>query len=103
MRRTIVFVTAVVACVALLSAPAAAHRDPFDPVIDPNAPTITGTTGTTTTTTTGTGTAPEIRSDGLAPTGSDPGPWLVVAYALLALGAGALTAVKLNAPRPARR
>ena len=103
--RSVMLLLASFACLMILAAPATAQRDPFDPVIDPNAATTT-TTGTTTTGgTTGetTGVQPVVGSEGLANTGSDVGPYLVIAYGLLVVGAGALYLSKLHAPRPVRR
>lgn len=94
---------------ALLAAPAAAQRDPFDPVIDPNATVVT-TTGvtTTTTSTTGTGTGttsvqPGMGAERLANTGSDVAPYMVIAYGLLVIGAGATYLAKLHTPRRTHR
>ncbi|HWC13453.1 MAG TPA: hypothetical protein VG929_02520 [Actinomycetota bacterium] len=103
----IAIVVASVLGLLALAGPAAAQRDPFDPVIDPNA-AVTTTTGTTTTgtTTTGTGTTsiqPGVGSEGLANTGADVSPYLVVAYGLVVVGAGALYLAKLHAPRPTQR
>lgn len=105
-------VASVLGCLLLLAGPAAAQSDPFDPVIDPNA-AVTTTTGTTTTgtTTTGTGTTgtgttsvqPGVGSEALANTGADVSPYLVIAYALVVVGAGALYVAKLHAPRPIQR
>jgi hypothetical protein len=104
MRKLIMIVTLVSACFALAAAPAAAQRDPFDPVIDPNAAT-TGTTGPIDTTgSTGTDpTQPSVDSGVLSTTGSDPSPWLVVAYGLLVLGGTAVILARLHTPKPIRR
>lgn len=106
MRIAIVIAWSLVS-LALLAAPAAAQRDPFDPVIDPNATVVT-TTGTTTTTGTGTGTdttsvQPGVGADRLADTGGDVAPYVVIAYGLLVVGAGAVYLAKLHAPRPTHR
>lgn len=103
--RIAIVVASSIACLALLAGPAAAQRDPFDPVIDPNAP-LTTTGGTTTTGTGTTGTTsvqPAVGSEGLANTGSDVTPFMVIAYGLLVVGGGALYLARLHAPRPARR
>lgn len=104
MHKLIVILTLVAACVLLVAAPALAQRDPFAPVIDPNAATTT----TTTTTTGSTDTAPfDDQSSGdsgaLSNTGSDVSPLLVIAYGLLVLGATAVLLVRINAPTPLRR
>lgn len=97
--------------VLVMVAPALAQaRDPFDPVISQaeitGAGTGTGTNGDGTGTNgDGTGTngddgatvLGENGADGLANTGSDTEPWLVAAYALIAVGAGALLVSKVNA------
>lgn len=105
--RIAIVVASSIACIALLAGPAGAQQDPFEPVIDPNAPvtTIDGTT-TTGTDATGTGTTsvqPSVGSERLANTGSDVAPFMVIAYGLLVVGAGALYLVRLHAPRPVRR
>ena len=103
MRKAIVIATLVGAWILVAATPALAQRDPFAPVIDPNAAT------TTTTTTTGsTGTAPfddqsSVDSGGLSNTGSDVSPLLVIAYGLLVLGGTAVMLARLHAPTPLRR
>lgn len=95
----------VMTCLALLAAPALAQRDPFEPLIDPNAP-ATGATGTTsgsTTTTGGTVFEPTDGSDVLADTGSDVSPWMAIAYSLIVLGAGALVIARMYQPIVLRR
>lgn len=89
----------------LLAAPAMAQRDPFDPVIDPNAAPVvtTGTTTTGTTTTTTTTGSSNVGSDALANTGADVTPWLAIAYGLVAMGAGAIVIGRLYQPQLARR
>jgi len=92
MHRVVVAL-AIALLLALSAAPVGAQtqRDPFRPVIDPDAQT--------TTTTTGDGTvvvepAPAdegpVRSDGLANTGSELLPWATVAVGLMLVGGGAL-------------
>lgn len=97
--------------VLTMAAPALAIRDPFDPVI--SQAELSGTTGEGTATTgdgtgtTGDGTGTETGgatvvdqngADAIATTGSNTEPWLVGAYALIALGAGAVLISKVNAP-----
>ena len=98
--------------VLTMAAPAFAQvRDPFDPVISQaeltGAGDGTGTTGDGTGTTgDGTGTDGAVgddvvagnSSEGLANTGVDTEPWIVAAYALIAIGAGAVAVSKVNAP-----
>lgn len=104
MRRTTAVLLVAMTCVLLGAAPAMAQRDPFDPVIDPNAPTG-ATTGTTTTG--GTNGSPVFQptdgSDVLANTGSDMSPWLAIGYSLILLGAGALVIARMQQPLPVRR
>ena len=88
------------------AAPALAQlRDPFDPLVDETQTTGTGTTddGTGTQVGDGTGTVGdgttvlgENGADGLANTGAETEPWLVAAYALIAVGAGAVAFSKLH-------
>lgn len=104
MRKLIVIVAVAGACLALATQPALAQRDPFDPVIDPNAPATTaGTTTTGTTTTTSTDTTPPFDSGDLSTTGSDLSPWVVVAYGLLVLGGTAVVLARMYTPKPIRR
>ena len=95
--------------VLVVAAPALALRDPFDPVISQAELTgtgdTTGTTGDGTGTTDGTGTNGGTQvsgtgADQMANTGAETEPWLVAAYALIAIGAGAVVVSKLNAPQP---
>ena len=94
-------------CIGSMAGPALAQRDPFDPVIDPNASTVDTTTGGTTTTADTTGDPsifqPTDGSDALANTGSDVSPWMAIAYALIVLGVGALVLGRMFQPRPATR
>lgn len=104
MRKLVVIVVLMMGCFALVTGTASAQKDPFHPVIDPNADT--GTAGTTTSsgsTTSGAFTPPSIGSEGLANTGADVEPWLAVAYGLIVVGGGALTVVRLQSPRQATR
>lgn len=95
--------------VLVVAAPALALRDPFDPVI--SQAELTGGTGDTTggdgTTTTGDGTGTTDGgtqvsggADQMANTGSETEPWLVAAYALMAIGAGAVVLSKINSTQP---
>ena len=87
---------AVVALIVLAAPAAAKLRDPFDPAIDPEAATTTTTTGTTT----DAGqpvTQPVPTTDTLANTGSDVQGWVVVAFGIIAVGAGALYLFRLYA------
>ena len=97
-----VLVIAFLATIAL-SGSASAQRDPFDPVIDPNAGTVTTGDGTTTTdgTVTGDTSVPgSIVSEDIANTGTDVTPFVVVAFVLLSLGGLALAWVRLNGSPP---
>lgn len=95
--------------VVVVAAPALALRDPFDPVISQAELTGTGDTsgdGTGTATGDGTGTTDggtqvSGGADQMANTGSETEPWLVAAYALIAIGAGALVLSKINSTQPA--
>jgi hypothetical protein len=90
--------------VMLAAVPAAAQKDPFEPVIDPDAATTTTTTGTITTTTTTTNpTEPVFQSDRFANTGTDVSPWLAIAYGLLVLGGAAVLLARMYQPQPLRR
>ncbi|HJR45706.1 MAG TPA: hypothetical protein VJ927_08890 [Actinomycetota bacterium] len=86
--------------VVFSAAPALALRDPFDPVIDtsPEAPAGGGgaqvgdTDG-------GAGDGPTVigqtGGESLANTGAETEPWLVMAYAAIAIGAGAVVVSKV--------
>ena len=101
MRKTVLVVVLGLVCLLMLAGPALAQRDPFDPVIDPNAGTGTTTTGTTTgTVTTGGEPTEPIGSEGLANTGADIQPWLVIAYGLVVLGGTAIVIARLQRPVP---
>lgn len=108
MRKLVVVGLLAMLCLGLAAAPALAHanaqKDPFHPVIDPNA-TVTGSTTPTTSTTTGGATVvqPAVGSEGLANTGADVTPWLAVAYGLLVLGGAAVVLARMYQPQPTRR
>jgi drug/metabolite transporter (DMT)-like permease len=97
-----VVVLLAITCIALAAGPALAQKDPFDPVIDPNAPATT--TGGTSTGTTGTTIVqPSVGSEGLANTGFDLRPWLALAYTLILIGGGTLYLSRQAKPHPIRR
>lgn len=103
MKKLAVPMVLALASLVLIAAPAFAQRDPFDPVIDPNAaPVVTGVTTTDTTTTTTT-VPPNVGSDQLANTGADVAPWLAIAYGLVAMGAGAVVISRMYQPQLVRR
>lgn len=101
MKRTLV-VSALVLFVlgSTASVAMAQGRDPFDPVVDPN-PVVDPGSGEV---------QPQPQppfdangSDASPNTGVDPSPYLMIAYTLIAAGAGALVLGKLRAPISARR
>src|SRR4051812_24059415 len=101
--RKFVVGAALMVWLAVLVAPATAApvRDPFRSPIS----TVPGSEapGTTTTDTSISGSVPFTPSDEQTPnTGFDASTWLGVAYALLAVGAGALVLSRQLGP-PARR
>ena len=103
MKKLAVLVALAIASLVLIAAPAFAQRDPFDPVIDPNAvPVVTGATTTDPTTTTTT-VPPNVGSDELANTGADVAPWLAISYGLVAMGAGAVVISRMYQPQLVRR
>lgn len=108
MRKIIVVSLLGLFVVLTTAAPALALRDPFDPVISQAELTGAGDTAGDGTGATGDGTGTDDgaagddvvagnSSEGLANTGADTEPWLVAAYALIAIGAGAVAISKLNA------
>ena len=101
--RSLTVSIVVVALLALGASPALAQRDPFDPLVDPNAgdlsagPTdeLPGQDAGEVTERTG--------SERLADTGFDPSGWLVAAYVLAAAGAAAVVLSRnLGRPPPPR-
>lgn len=102
MRKMTAIVTMATFCFVVMTAPALAQKDPFHPVIDPDAGTVvvtgSGTVGSGTTTEL----PPDVGSDSLAPTGSDVSPWLAIAYTLILLGAGAIVIARMHRPEPIR-
>ena len=110
MRKLLIGTLLGLMLVLVVAAPALALRDPFDPVISQAELTggtgdTTGTTGDGTGTTDGTATNGGTQVSGtgvdqMANTGAETEPWLVAAYALIAIGAGAVVVSKLNAPQP---
>lgn len=114
MRKLISAALLALVVVVFTAAPALALRDPFDPVISQAELTGAGDGGGTgdgggSGDGTGTGTEDGVNaggnggsvtgesgSEGLANTGSDTEPWLVAAYALMAVGAAAVAISKVN-------
>lgn len=104
-KRRLTTILCLTALMLLLAAPAFGQtRDPFDPAIDP-APETTTTTGDpadgTGTTTEGT---EENRAatqeatglgEGLPNTGGATEPWIVAAYALIAIGGAAAVGARV--------
>lgn len=100
--RRITTILCLTAIMMLLAAPAFAQstRDPFDPAIEP-APEAATTTTTTGDPADGTGTTTEGTTEersttetaglgeGLPNTGGATEPWVVAAYALIAIGGAA--------------
>ena len=105
MHKLLLGLVLVMMSFTLIAGTASAQKDPFQPVIDPNADT--STTGTTTSsggsTLGGSFTPPSVGSDGLANTGADIEPWLAIAYGLIVIGGGTLALARLQAPQPTRR
>ena len=100
MRKLLMGSLLVMVLVVFAAAPALAQvRDPFDPVI--SQAELTGTeTGTQTGTEVGTNgdgatVVGENGSETLANTGANTEPWLVGAYMLIAIGAGAVVISKV--------
>ncbi len=99
MRRAAVALLCVAVTLISLAPSAFAHqaglRDPFEPLVDPQAP---GTTTATTTTDTvdATTTTVDTTEEGLPTTGGDPFSWLAVAYVLVAGGASALAMARFG-------
>lgn len=91
--RKVIFLGALFLALSIASGAGAQVRDPFDPLIDPagSGGAVTAPEGAEAPTVEP---APQVTSDRLADTGFDPAPYLVAAYGLLALGAGALFLAK---------
>ena len=98
---------AVLAVVAVVLLPGAAHaqeaglRDPFDPLLttgdETTTTTDTGNGDTTSTIDTTTDTDIDtVPTEDLPTTGTDPRSWLALAYVLLAAGAGILAYARFN-------
>jgi hypothetical protein len=97
-------ITALVA-VVLMSAPALALKDPFKPLVDPQAETGS-TSGTGTGSTIDEPAVPADEnpfSEGMPNTGADTRSWMVLAYVLVVAGAAALVLAWARRPAPARR
>ena len=92
MRRTVVTV-ALLTIVLGLAAPALAQRDPFEPPIDSGS---SASEAEQPATQIQPQPDPAARPERLASTGADTGPWLALAYALVALGVGALAIARIS-------
>jgi LPXTG-motif cell wall-anchored protein len=94
MRRALAVAILALVLVVLVAAPAMAQqRDPFQPLIDPNAPVVApgdpapGTDPDT---------APPFQPNEQVPnTGADTSSWFGLAYALIAIGAGLVVLARL--------
>jgi LPXTG-motif cell wall-anchored protein len=102
-RKTSGVVLVALAGLVFLAAPAAALKDPFDPVVEPAAEEGTAV-GTTTTVEEPTPTTDENPfSEGMPNTGGATSTWLVVAYLLVVAGAAFLVLVWSRSAAPVRR
>ncbi len=112
MRKVVIGSLLGLMLVLVVAAPALALRDPFDPVISQTQLTAgtgdgtgdgtgTGTGDTDGTGTDGTGTEVSAGADQMATTGSETEPWLVAAYTLIAVVAGAVVLSRINSTQPA--
>jgi hypothetical protein len=104
-RAIVAGAMSILVVLAAASSVAAQQRDPFEPLVEPG----TGGEGAPADET---GTQPvapqpaEPGADRLADTGAETEPWLAVAYALAAVGAGAVVLSRTLRPtfaRPPRR
>jgi hypothetical protein len=100
-RTTVCLLVALFAVLALVAPAAAQLRDPFEPLVTEGSTTEGTTGGTGTTDGGGTEVQPQPATEVDANTGGDPSPFLVIAYGLLALGAGALIVSKTLGSQPA--
>lgn len=88
----------------LLGAPAHATKDPFKPLV--TSQDVTDSTSGTTTTTEAPGqpavigVPEEPTTESMPTTGSDVAPWLVLAYALVVTGGGAVVLARTLRPAP---
>jgi hypothetical protein len=87
MRRVIAVAVLALVLVALVAAPAMAQRDPFEPLIDPNAPV--GAPGDPAPGTDPEGAPPFQPTEQVPNTGANTTDWTAGAYILMVLG-GAL-------------
>lgn len=103
MRKVAVAIVLAVALTILVGAPALATKDPFKPLVTSEQAATTTTTGATTTTTTAQEPAAPTQplSESVPNTGADVATWLVVAYGLVAAGAGALVLARTLRPSAA--
>ena len=107
MNRSLGTVMLALALLLVLSAPAAAQRDPFDPAIDTSVSTTSGGTSGAPTGENDPVTPPgrDAQADAFPNTGMDTQGWFAIAYVLLAAGAAlivfARTRRTAEAPRRA--
>jgi hypothetical protein len=102
-RKTIAAVVAALVTVLLLAAPALALKDPFKPIVDPQAETgATTAPGSTIDEPAVTGDENPF-SEGMPNTGADTASWMVLAYVLLVGGAAALVLAWTRRPAAAKR
>lgn len=102
--KRIAFLVCALAVLSIgIAPPGNAHprgiRDPFQPVVVPGA-AVAGAPETATAEGAAVQpeTAPATTSEGLAATGGDPRSWVLIAYVLIAIGAGGVAIAKNAQP-----
>jgi LPXTG-motif cell wall-anchored protein len=106
--RLALLLAAIAGITLITAAPALAQqRDPFDPLVSSGSVDDTGTAADSTQTQADAGTTtttqPVVQESSLPNTGSNVSEWLVVAYVLVATGAGLLVLTKILQPTAERR
>ena len=105
MRKAVITLLAGTMVVIAMSPPAFALKDPFEPLVDPDAQTESTTTtdGTTTVDEPAVSTNGNPFSEGMPETGANTSSWLVLAYLFVVTGAALLTLAWARRPTPAQR
>ena len=104
MRKSIAVLLTALAAVVLITAPALALKDPFDPLVEPDSTSGSTTTGSTTTVDEPAVVTDDTPfSDGMPNTGADTASWLVLSHVLVVAGGAALVLAWSRRPAAPKR
>lgn len=103
MRKALAVALAGMTLALAAAAPAAALKDPFEPLVEPEAQTETTGDGSVTVDEPAVSTNENPFSEGMPDTGADTRSWLVLAYLLVVAGGALLTLAWTRRAAPSER